>query len=296
VLRRFILAGLLAAALTGPAAGAAATPVATLRDPAVAESSGIVASRANRGVYWTHNDSGDGPVLYAFGPSGKSYGRWTVPGAAAVDWEDIAIGPAPGGRWYLYAADIGDNSRRRPEVVVYRVEEPRVSAPPACARACRTAPATAFHLRYPDGPHNAETLMVHPVTGDLYIVSKADSGDMETTVYVARAAQLRGVAPVTLAAVAKLDVPDRMFRMILMGITGGEISPDGRSVALCDYRDYHIATLPAGASFDEIWKQPFSSVAIGAGAQIEGICFRTDGRSLALTSEGKPCPVYEIKL
>jgi hypothetical protein len=299
VLRRALLAAPLLIALhvaIGQVrAPAAAALTATLKDPAVTESSGVVASRANRGVYWTHNDSGDGPVLYAFDGAGRSYGRWTVPGAQSVDWEDIAIGPAPGGRWYLYAADIGDNLRRRPEVVVYRVEEPQMSGAPACARACRTGPAMAFRLRYPDGPHNAEALLVHPVTGDLYIVSKADGGDMETTVYVARAGQL-GAAPVTLAAIARLDVPDRMFRAVLMGITGGEISPDGRSVALCDYRDIHVASLPPGAAFDEIWKQPFSTTAIGAGAQIEAICFRPDGRRLVLTSEGAPCPVYEIKL
>ena len=95
-------------------------------------------------------------------------------GARAVDWEDIAIGPGPKrGRWYLYIGDIGDNERRRGEVVVYRVEEPRTAA---CKAESSTGRATAIRLRYPDEPHNAR-LLVHPVTGDLYLISKAGNGD-----------------------------------------------------------------------------------------------------------------------
>jgi hypothetical protein len=300
VLRRALLAAPLLIALhaaTGQVpAPAAAELVATLQDPAVTESSGVVASRANRDIFWTHNDSGDGPVLYAFDRAGKSYGRWTVPGARNIDWEDIAIGPAPGkNRWYLYAGDIGDNSRNRTEVVIYRVEEPGISGPPSCAQSCKTGPPTVFRLHYPDGPHNAETLLAHPVTGDLYIVSKANSGDPETTVYVARARQL-GAKPATLTAIATLPIPDRLFRTFVGGITGGDISPDGRRLALCDYFRAYEAALPAGAAFDEIWKQPFTSTLIGIGLQVEGVGYRADGRSLVITSEGTPCPVYEIKL
>jgi hypothetical protein len=282
--------------IPGLGSAGAATLLGTVQDPAVTESSGVVASRANRGIYWTHNDSGDGPILYAFDGTGKSYGRWTVPGARNIDWEDIAIGPAPGkNRWYLYAGDIGDNSRNRTEVVIYRVEEPRISGPPSCAQSCKTGPPTVFRLHYPDGPHNAEALLAHPVTGDLYIVSKANSGDPETTVYVARARQL-GAKPATLTAIATLPIPDRLFRTFVGGITGGDISPDGRRLALCDYFRAYEAALPAGAAFDEIWKQPFTSTLIGIGLQVEGVGYGADGRSLVITSEGTPCPVYEIKL
>ncbi len=267
-----------------------------MQDTAVTESSGIVASRANRDIFWSHNDSGDGPILYAFDRSGKSYGRWTAPGAKNVDWEDLAIGPGPRpGRWYIYAGDIGDNQRNRAEVVIYRIEEPRIAGAPECARACRTAPATAFRLRYPDGPHNAETLLVHPVSGDLYIISKASSGDRDTTVYVARAEQL-SAKPATMTAVAALSIPDPMFRAFIGGLTGGEISPDGRRVALCDYFHAYEIGLPPGAKFDEIWKKPFTSALIGLGLQIEAICYRADQQALILTSEGKPCPIYELKL
>jgi hypothetical protein len=262
----------------------------------VTESSGVVASRANPGIYWTHNDSGDGPILYAFDRYGHSYGRWTVPGAQNVDWEDIAIAPGPApGRWYLYAGDIGDNNRVRLEIAVYRVEEPKTGSASACRAGCQTKPATAFHLRYPDGPHNAETLLVHPVTRDVYVISKASSADPNTTVYVARANQL-GPKTVTLTAIATLAVPDAFSRTMVGGLTGGDISADGRKVALCDYLHYYEASLPPGVSFDDIWKQTFYPKLLGVVAQVEGICYRADGKAFILTAEGKPCPVIEIPI
>ena len=37
----------------------------TITDPRITESSGLAASRQHPGIYWTHNDSDDGPYLYA---------------------------------------------------------------------------------------------------------------------------------------------------------------------------------------------------------------------------------------
>src|SRR6266851_3388499 len=100
----------------------------TIQDPAINESSGIVASRTTPGLYWTHNDSGDGPYIYAFDEHGARRGTWRVRGAAAIDWEDIAAGPGPqAGTSYLYIGDIGDNEGRRAEITVYRVREPTIS-------------------------------------------------------------------------------------------------------------------------------------------------------------------------
>ena len=95
-----------------------------------------------------------------------------MPGAQAEDWEDIAVGPGPGGGAALFLADIGDNAAARPNVVVYRVKEPRVAA----GGGGSTARARALVLRYPDGAHDAEALLVSPTTGALFIVAKDYSG------------------------------------------------------------------------------------------------------------------------
>ncbi|HBB87433.1 MAG TPA: hypothetical protein DC047_07440 [Blastocatellia bacterium] len=263
-----------------------------LDDPAINESSGIVASRANPGLYWTHNDSGDGPNIYAFDEHGARRGTWRVRGASALDWEDIAAGPGPQvGVSYLYLGDIGDNEGRRGEIIVYRVKEPTIQ--PADSSSTKLKPlvtedAEVIRLRYPDGAHDAESLLVHPVTGDLYIVSKIPFSN--PIVYKA-AAPLNTNGPTTLKRIAELNIPTLFGGLI----TGGDISPDGLRVALCDYVDgYELVLGDARAPFDQIWKQPLKPVDLGKRKQGESIAYRLDGRALLATSEGAHPPLIEV--
>jgi hypothetical protein len=272
-----------------PVADARPVQLATLEERALNESSGIVASRRNPGLFWTHNDSGGGPFVYAFDREGRRRGTFRVEGARAYDWEDIAAGPGPArGQTYLYAGDIGDNDAERESVVVYRFPEPEVT-PDAATTNLSTQPAEAIRLKYPDGAHDAEALLVHPSTGDLYVVSKTAEG---AGVY--KLAAPFGAGGVnTLARVATLRGPD--FFGIL--ITGGDISPDGRRVAFCDYAQGYELTLPEGAKdFDDIWRQKPSVVLLGARRQGEAVCYRLDGAALLATSEGSPSPLIETVL
>src|SRR5262245_65581222 len=82
--------------------------LATIKDKSISESSGLVASRTSPGAYWTHNDSGDGPFIYAFDTRGDSLGIFRVNSAQARDWEDIAAGPGPKlNGWYFSFGDFG---------------------------------------------------------------------------------------------------------------------------------------------------------------------------------------------
>lgn len=259
--------------------------------PGLTESSGVVASRRFPGVFWTHNDSGDGPWLYALDRSGRSRGRWRVPVAEAHDWEDIAAGPGPGGQTWLYVGDIGDNQRRRRSIQVYRFREPDIAA-----TARETERPAVFDLTYPDGPHDAECLLVHPGTGDLYIVTKAKSGDPETAVYKAAAPLIAG-RQTPMRRIATLNLPETSSFQLMVGVvTGGDISPDGNRVALCDYFRAWEAVLPPGArSFDDIWSAKWTVIDTGTRKQGEGICYRHDGKALIMTSEGALFPLIEIE-
>jgi hypothetical protein len=271
-----------AAGLYGPA-----VVLGHLESKDVAESSGIVASRSTPGLFWTHNDSGDGPFVYAFDRAGADRGKWHVNGASAVDWEDIAIGPGPvRGKSYLFLGDIGDNSWNRKDVVVYRVEEPKITG----AGLHQTGSSKAIRLRYPDGPHDAEALLVHPVTGTIYIVTKARGKDRETLVFRAKAPNY----PAVLEKIASLHMQEESdFTLVTGRITGGDISPDGRRLVLCDYFRAYETLLPDGADFETIWTQPFSAIDVGKRRQGEGICYRLDGRALLATTEGRPSPLIE---
>lgn len=281
----YLLALMLAADIWTPA-----RLVAELQNARVSESSGMAASRRNPGLFWTHNDSGSRPEIFLFDREGRDRGTWVLRGATLKDWEDMAAGPGPiPGEMYLYIGDIGDNSRVRPEIVVYRVPEP-----PAASPGRRTAPATAIRLRYPDGPYDAEALLVHPLTADIYIVTKRRTAAESVVFKAAAPHRSRGVQ--TLKRVALLNIPSQFdLPFLARQITGGSISPDGRSIALTDYFRAYIATAPSGAAFDEVWSQPLRPTDVGVRRQGEAITWSLDGRSLWLTSEGSPCPLYEVR-
>ncbi len=266
--------------------------IATLRSPSIVESSGLVASRLLPGAYWTHNDSGDGPFIYAFDGSGESLGVFQVTGAGARDWEDIALGPGPQrDKSYLYIGDIGDNNDARSEIVVYRIPEPALTVADrkSSKRKPRTtATAEAIRLRYPDGAHDAESLLVHPGSGNLYIVTKIALAN--PTVYEA-VAPLKTGKVITMRRLGDVKVPS-IFGGV---ITGGSISPDGRRVALCDYFQGYELVLPAtSTSFNDIWKQRMIGFDLGKRNQGEAIAYRLDGKGLLATSEGKLSALIQV--
>lgn len=270
------------------------TTIANIKNPAINESSGLAASRTNPNIYWTHNDSGDGPLVYAFDAEGESRGVFRVAGAQARDWEDMAIGPGPQRTSsYLYLGDIGDNGKARSEIVVYRVPEPKLTAADKNSSKSNprtTAPGEAIRLRYPDGKFDAETLMVHPTSGNLYIVTKVMLKN--ATVYEAPAPLVTGKV-ITLKRIGDIKVPSLMGGVL----TGGSISPDGRRVALCDYLQAYEAVLPPSSkNFNDVWKQTFTAFRLGQREQGEAITYRADGKALLATSEGKLPPLIQVEL
>jgi hypothetical protein len=265
--------------------------VGSIQNVSVKESSGLIASRSTPGAYWTQNDSGDGPFIYALNAEGQSMGTWRVTGAESDDWEDVSIGPGPvAGKSYLYIGDIGDNDLVRKEIVIYRVPEPKPD--PALGASTKKNPeltetAEAFRLRYPDRRHDAEALLVHPQSGNVYIVTKEGMGN--PTVYEVPAPMSIG-EPLTLKSLGELKI-----RSLFGGIiTGGSISPDGKRVALCDYFQAYELSLPGDSqNFNDIWKQRLVSFNFGKREQGESITYRLDGQAVLGTSEGKRAEVIE---
>jgi len=143
-------------------------------NPAIDELSGLVQSAAHPGVLWANNDSGDSARVFALSTDGADLGTVIVGGAAATDWEDLALGPGPGGVDHLYVGDTGGAGtagNARPTVTVYRFPEPAPPGPGAAA----TVTAQAVTLQYPDGAHDAEALLLDARSGDLVIVTKVTS-------------------------------------------------------------------------------------------------------------------------
>lgn len=253
-------------------------------DTELTEVSGIATSRRNPGVLWAHNDSGGGPDVYAVGEDGGDLGRFRLGGdATAVDWEDMTVGPGPQeGVDHLYLGDIGDNRSQRDGVVVYRVAEPEVDV--AAATAGPPADVTidavdTLSLTYPDGAHDAETLLSDPVSGDVLVVSKQWDG-VASGVYRIPADAAPG-APIVMERVG--EVPGVEGQMV----TSGDIAPDGSLVALRTYAHVLVWDRGPGQSVAE---------ALSAGEpceapppseiQGEALAFSADGEGYVTVAEG----------
>jgi hypothetical protein len=258
-----ILGALVAAVATAALVG---TPVFSFADDAIDESSSLVDLGA---LMVTTNDSGDDAVLYVIDGAGRTVGRTTY----ADEVEDVeALAPAApdpgslapaGARVHVWAADIGDNRERRTSVQVYRVP---------VARGDRTVQAASYDLVYPDGPHDAESLLVGP-DGRLRVVTK---GILGGSVYV---------APETLDA----DGPNRLVRGpgINLFATDAALFRDGRHVLVRGYGTALVATFPAF--------KPVAFLDLPAQEQGEGVSIGANGR-IRLSSEGQNSDVLQVKL
>jgi hypothetical protein len=154
--------------------------------------------------------------VVALDARGSVIGRVRLMGAAVEDWEAIAVGPCGTGSC-LYVGDIGDNEARRKRITIYRLPEPDGASGSASV-------ADVFHATYPNGPHDAEALLIG-ADGRIHIITKGETGPVALYRFPA---QLKSGATVTLERVGsgagKADAKSR--------ITDGAVSPDGQWAAL----------------------------------------------------------------
>ncbi|MFF8727995.1 WD40 repeat domain-containing protein [Streptomyces sp. NPDC015171] len=230
----------------------------TLKDPRITESSGLAASRLHPGIYWTHNDSDDGPYLYAVdSATGRTVARITLRGIGSPrDVEAISVGPHN----EIFVGDIGDNlGGRWPYVWIYRLPEPKRLTD-------QTITATQYVVKYADGPRDAESLMVHPKTGRVYIIDKKEDGghlyEGPATLSTSGANVFKPVAAVDLWA------------------TDAAFSPDGRHLAVRGYfggihYDWNGGRIERKGSLD-----------VPLQGQGESVSYSADGTKLMYGSEG----------
>jgi len=268
-------------------------PSAALADPVLTEVSGVVASRAHPPVLWVHNDSGGEPTVYAISPTGAPLGAYPIAGASAIDWEDIAIGPGPKrGTSYLYLGDIGDNTSSRKSIVVYRVAEP-TAAPNGTGETLKGA--ETFTLHYPNGAVDAESLLVDPKRGDLFVIDKSLLSGVGTVYRVPRRKLVDGT-DVTMQQVAKfqlsLDRDDGAGLLPGTLITGADVSPDGSLVLVRTYRRVLAFARPAGRPLATAFAVDACQAPQANERQGEAIGFTADGKGYVTTSEGAHAPIH----
>ena len=257
-------------------------PLCHLRDSRITESSGVA---VGPDVLWTHNDSGDTARFFALDRHCNTLATYDVTDETATDWEDMARGAG-----YLWLGDIGDNAGTRSSIAVVRVPDLAVS------KGSHHLTGAVFRFAYEDGPHDAETLLVHPRTGQLYVVTKSYYG--LAGVYAAPLHPLEGKVN-TLTKVVSVTTR-------LTGTSGGPIGPPGElsvtagdinaaatRVVLRTYTDAYEWTVAGGDVAKALSGTP-TVTALPRTDQGEAIAYDTDGRSWITTSEGKGAPVDRI--
>lgn len=242
------------------------TPCGRLSHPAIVEASGLVASRKYPGIFWTHNDSGNAPRLFAVKADGTLVREFSV-GVPNVDWEDITADDK--GR--LFIGDIGNNGGRLPLRAVYQLDEPDPTARRADdARPLRVSTASYYQFASKDERFDAEALVVD---GDNYlIVAKTfDGGD----------AQVYAVPRARPAPLLRPAVPRRVGTLpgFIAPVTGGSLSPDGL-LAVVSYKLLGVFNRDATGQWRKLVILEFKG-----GDGVEAVAW--DGRDLLLAGEGR---------
>lgn len=173
------------------------------------ESSGAVVSESFPGCLWVVEDGGTSAYLYLVETaSGAVIKRIRIEGVVNQDWEELAEWRDASGKRWLVIGDIGDNEGTRNRVQLYCFHEPKASeieGEPGDTVEYEPSSLRSREFSYADGPRDAESLFIHPVTGQIFVVSKREAAnrvyvlpwEKESSNTDAELAQFRGEIPLT---------------------------------------------------------------------------------------------------
>lgn len=234
-----------------------------IADERIVESSGLAVSAIHDGILYTHNDSGHDANVYAIDEEGSVAAELELGLVEADDWESIASGPDD----RIWVGDIGDNDAQRGDITLYRFREPESVED-------QSVPWSRFRFEYEDGPHDAEALLVHPETAQVFVVTKTPGGG---AVY-AGPEELADGSTNELTKVA--DAP--------AVVTDGEFLPDGSGIVLRTYTKAFVFDYPSWEARGEL-PTPLQR-------QGESVTVSRDGARILVGSEGENSSVYAIPM
>jgi len=244
--------------------------------PVLPELSGLAASWRHPGLVYAHNDSGDSAHFFALDLTAKPVAEIQLAGATATDWEAISVGPCPSGSC-VYVGDVGDNNRDRAQYVIYRLAEPVTL--PSNGSAVAVSSYEQLPFVYPDGPHNAETVMVHPTTGQVFVITKENKEHVAPLVYELP-------LPLTPGQQATLRPVTTMMMTIDQGyVTDGAFHPCGDRMLIRTTTALFQMARPAGGAVASIFSATPSSMPVAAEPQGEAVTWALDGARYYTSSE-----------
>ncbi|MBC87234.1 MAG: hypothetical protein CL677_08655 [Bdellovibrionaceae bacterium] len=221
----------------------------SLPEDPIEEASGLIATPFH---LLNINDSGSAAKLYWTTQTGDLVKTHRLSVDRYYDTEALAVFKTPETN-YIIVGDIGDNHERRGEAlagmgfVANIIQYPMVELHVFKSKSLHPDEAPEFShtikVKYPDGPHNAESMAVHPTTGDLFILTKESRFDK----YGHRPSQLfrftksqwltQRSRTLTIEKVRDLPIHEINAEKGDYGklATGMDISPDGKFLLILTY-------------------------------------------------------------
>lgn len=231
------------------------------------ETSGLAVGFQHPDVLYAHNDSGDTPRFFAIDrKNARLLATIKLKNVEAHDWEDIAVGPCASlkASSCVYIADIGDNGKNRSSVQVYEVAEPLELKDGELS-------AETHSFTYKEGPQDAEALMVHPLTGDVFVVTKQLGGT----------ARLYKVTAKGRSSSAELQASLTLSGGVFALPTASDFHPSGSRFAVRTYAGIYEYAWPV------VKPGPLNEFTALQESQGEAVTYSRDGNTLYTASEGK---------
>ena len=244
----------------------AGIPQSVIKNPVLEEISGLAFSQKHPNLIYVHTDSGGEAAVYLLDSLGKELGKIELEGAKNRDWEDIAVGPGPEGKPFIFVAEIGDNAAIHGEICIFRFPEPASIVLESSVK------PEVLRLTYPGGARDAETLMVDPISGDLFIVSKRD--EKNTLYRVPQSAFSKG----------KVEL-EKLHSFDFTSAVAGDISRDGSRILIKNYFAIYFWERQSGESIAQALQRAPKRLPYVPEPQGEAIGFNPNGNSFFTISE-----------
>ena len=186
------------------------------------------------------------------------------------DTEDLALA-ADGTLW---VGDIGDNGLNRTTIALWRLA-PGANKP------------ELNRLSYPDGPHNAEALLLTAAGMPVVVTKTVGTAEVyvpATPVTPGRTTPLRRAGTVGLPVTGTSNPFSLAGRLL---ITGGAVSPDGRRAVLRTYADAFEFDVTGDDVVGALTAGTPRAIPLPDEPQGESVAYTPDGTALLTISEGK---------
>ncbi|MDX8341611.1 hypothetical protein SLH46_20600 [Draconibacterium sp. IB214405] len=214
--------------------------------------------------FWGFNDSGGENELYGFNKSGKIKYEIEFENAKNNDWEAMTQDSK-----HIFIGDFGNNMGTRNDLSIYKIKKKDISKKEeqkleAKAIEFKYTEQKQFHFPDKSTPYDCEAMVAFK--NKLYLFSK---NWRDGTTWQYELATKKGEYEIT---------PTDTFDVKCL-ITGADISPDKKTLALVGYQNYRsfmwlFSDFPGDRFFEG--KSQYIKLEGIDGAQTEGICFLTN--------------------